>query len=218
MYCSKCGKSLADDAVFCSACGARVAGDSSTTQPAATDVNASQPAPDPAPHEAAPVTVGYAGFWLRAVALVIDSVLLFFIFTVVISVLATAMGLSVAIQQIQPGESLDALIAVLGVGFVLAMLLILLIGSALYFTILEASPWQGSLGKKALGLFVTDLSGNRVTFARSSGRFFAGKFMVLGVPGLGFLYFCISCICAGVTERKQAIHDMLSGCLVLRKL
>ena len=180
MYCSKCGKLLADDAVFCSACGARVAGESSITQPAASDVNVSQPAPDIAPLEIAPV--------------------------------------SVAIQQIQPGESLDALIAVLGVGFVLAMLLILLIGSALYFTILEASPWQGSLGKKALGLFVTDLSGNRVTFARSSGRFFAGKFMVLGVPGLGFLYFSISCICAGVTERKQAIHDMLSGCLVLRKL
>ncbi|MDE3111233.1 MAG: RDD family protein, partial [Acidobacteriota bacterium] len=37
------------------------------------------------------------------------------------------------------------------------------------------------------------------------------------VPYLGGLYFLISCIMAGFTERKQALHDMIANCLVLRK-
>jgi uncharacterized RDD family membrane protein YckC len=207
---------LAEGAAFCSACGAPVA--AAAGPPAAPEWEASHPAPPAAAPEASHALAAYAGFWLRLVAFVIDAIILFFVFTLVISFLAVGMGLTAAVQQIQPGESLDALIAVLGVGFVLATLLILLVGSALYFTLLESSSWQGTLGKKVLGLYVTDLGGIRITFARASGRFFAGKFMVLGVPGLGVIYFCVSCICAGLTEHKQALHDMLAGCLVLRKL
>ena len=38
------------------------------------------------------------------------------------------------------------------------------------------------------------------------------------VPGFGGLYFMVDCICAGFTERKQALHDMIASCLVLRKI
>jgi uncharacterized RDD family membrane protein YckC len=38
------------------------------------------------------------------------------------------------------------------------------------------------------------------------------------IPSLGGLYFAVDCICAGFTARKQAIHDMIASCLVLRKL
>jgi hypothetical protein len=38
------------------------------------------------------------------------------------------------------------------------------------------------------------------------------------VPGLGILYFVLSCVFAGCTPRKQALHDIISGCLVMRKL
>jgi uncharacterized RDD family membrane protein YckC len=57
---------------------------------------------------------------------------------------------------------------------------------------------------------VTDLSGNRITFARASGRFF-GKILSGMILGIGFLM-------AGFTARKQALHDILAGCLVLRQL
>jgi uncharacterized RDD family membrane protein YckC len=219
MYCSKCGNPLKEDAAFCSACGAPVA---STTIPAPTAVPESlapsHEMPAPPPDYAARKSPAYAGFWLRFVAFVIDLIILFIPFTFIVSFLAVGMGLSAAVQEVQPGESLDALIALLGTGFVLAVLLIMLVGSALYFTLLEASGWQATLGKKALGLYVTDLNGNRASFGRASGRFFAGKFMALGVPGIVIIYFFISCISAGITERKQALHDMLAGCLVLRKL
>jgi len=160
----------------------------------------------------------YAGFWLRLIALVIDSILLFIPFTFIVGFLAIGMGLSVAVQQIEPGESLEALTALLGPGFILAVLLIMIVGSGLYFAILESSPLQGSLGKKILGLYVTDTAGNRISFGRASGRFFAGKFIALGVPLLGIIYFILSCIFAGFTPRKQALHDMIADCLVMRKL
>jgi len=220
MYCTKCGTALADDAAFCSACGAPVAGASAPAPVAVTEPEtpAHEAPPAPAVVVAASQPAHYAGFWLRLVAFVIDGIILFFPFTLIISFLAVSMGLSAAVQEVQPGQSLDTLITVLGSQFVLAVLLIMLVGSALYFTLLESSGWQATLGKKALGLYVTDLAGNRISFGRASGRFFSGKFMALGVPGFGILYFLISCISAGFTQRKQALHDIIAGCLVLRRL
>jgi uncharacterized RDD family membrane protein YckC len=217
MYCSKCGTALTEGAAYCSGCGTPVAGAAPAPLAAPDSGEPVHTAPEP-PGSSARATAAYAGFWLRFVALVIDSILLFIPFTVIVGFLAIGMGLSVAVQEIQPGESLEALIALLGSGFVLAVLLIMIVGSGLYFAILECSPMQGSPGKKILGLYVTDTAGNRISFGRASGRFFAGKFVVLGVPGLGILYFILSCLFAGLTPRKQALHDMIAGCLVMRKL
>lgn len=89
--------------------------------------------------------------------------------------------------------------------------------SWLYWGLCESSSWQATLGKKALGLYVTDTDGNRATFGRTSGRFFAGRF-IWSIPYLGGMYGLVDAICAGVTARKQAIHDMIAGCLVLRRL
>jgi uncharacterized RDD family membrane protein YckC len=80
----------------------------------------------------------------------------------------------------------------------------------IYYAALESSAWQATLGKKVLGLRVTDLAGNRISFARASGRFF-GMILSGMILGIGFLM-------AGFTARKQALHDILAGCLVLRQL
>jgi uncharacterized RDD family membrane protein YckC len=80
----------------------------------------------------------------------------------------------------------------------------------LYFAYLESGEKQGTWGKQALGLYVTDLSGERITFGRASGRFFAKIITGLIPLWLGF-------IMAGFTERKQALHDMIASCLVLRR-
>lgn len=217
MYCSKCGATLTEDAAYCSKCGTPVAAPAPAAPITTNSDEQVRTAAEP-PRPAARPLAAYAGFWLRAVALVLDGILLFIPFTFIIGFLAIGMGLSVAVQQIEPGESLEALTAALGSGFIIAVLLIMIVGSGLYFALCECSPLQGSLGKKILGLFVTDTAGNRISFGRASGRFFAGKFVCLGVPGLGIIYFIMSCIFAGVTTRKQALHDMIAGCLVMRKL
>ena len=85
-----------------------------------------------------------------------------------------------------------------------------LLGQWLYFAYLESGEKQGTWGKQMLGLYVTDLAGNRISFGRASGRFFAK--IITGLIPLGIGY-----IMAGITERKQALHDMIASCLVLRR-
>jgi uncharacterized RDD family membrane protein YckC len=78
----------------------------------------------------------------------------------------------------------------------------------LYFARQESSPRMATIGKRALGLQVVDLNGQRVTFKRATGRFF-GK--ILSSP------LCFGFIMAAFTEKKQALHDILAGCLVIKK-
>jgi hypothetical protein len=81
----------------------------------------------------------------------------------------------------------------------------------LYYAGMESSQYQGTFGKMALGLVVTDVDGRPITFARASGRFFAK--IITGMVPLAIGY-----IMAGFTEKKQALHDMIASCLVLRKV
>ncbi len=89
------------------------------------------------------------------------------------------------------------------------LVLVSLAGSWLYYAYFESSDWQASVGKKVMNLVVTDIDGNRVSFGRASGRYFAKIVSSLIPLGIGY-------ILAGVTEKKQALHDMIANCLVLR--
>lgn len=60
----------------------------------------------------------------------------------------------------------------------------------------------------ALDLKITDLEGNRVSFLRARGRHF-GKYVSMASLMFGFAL-------AGLTQKKQALHDMPAGCLVVR--
>jgi uncharacterized RDD family membrane protein YckC len=78
----------------------------------------------------------------------------------------------------------------------------------LYFAILESSVWQGTLGKQALKLVVTDAHGDRIGFGRATGRYFA-KFLSTMIFLFGFFM-------VGWTHRKQGLHDLIAGTLVQR--
>ena len=79
----------------------------------------------------------------------------------------------------------------------------------IYFAVFEASRKQGTLGKLAVGIKVTDLNGNRIGFGRASGRYF-GKYISATIIGIGYLM-------AAFTKRKQGLHDLMAGCLVVRQ-
>jgi uncharacterized RDD family membrane protein YckC len=83
----------------------------------------------------------------------------------------------------------------------------MIVVSWLYFAKMESSEKQATIGKKAMGIYVTDVNGQRLTFGRATGRFFA-KIISSMVP----LY--IGFIMAGFTQKKQALHDMIAGTLV----
>lgn len=93
--------------------------------------------------------------------------------------------------------------------FIILFSVINIIGEWLYFALMESSTKQGTLGKIIIGIKVTDINGNRISFGRASGRFF-GKY-------LSGLILCIGYIMAAFTEKKQALHDILANCLVVDK-
>lgn len=210
MYCSRCGAAVADGVAFCGACGQSMGAAASTH----TQVGVLPPPPPPPQSQVvAGVPVLYAGFWLRVVAAIIDSLI------IGIPLGAIAFGLIAsslpAIMRMQQTEAPMVMMATI-LPRLIVIGIIYVIGSWLYWAGMESSEWQATLGKKALGLYVTDMEGRRTTFGRTSGRFWAGRGIGI-VPYLGGLYFLISCIMAGLTERKQALHDIISNCLVLRK-
>lgn len=210
MYCAKCGIQLKDGALFCSACGSPIPAIAATPPVALS--SASAPYLPPVQAGGTPqAPVGDAGFWLRLVAYLIDSFVLTIPLVLIVVVLIIVTGLSVALQELHPGESPEEIFEAIGVGFILLGAGILTVATWLYYAIFESSAWQATPGKKALGLFVTDLNGNRISFARASGRFFAK--MISGLIPFGIGY-----IMAGFTAKKQALHDIIAGCLVLRKL
>lgn len=79
----------------------------------------------------------------------------------------------------------------------------------LYYAIMESSKSQGTLGKMALGIKVTKVTGGKITFGRATGRFFAKGFLS---PILFIGY-----IIAFFTEKKQALHDLIASTIVVKK-
>ncbi|HUF80702.1 MAG TPA: RDD family protein, partial [Burkholderiales bacterium] len=142
--------------------------------------------PAGAPAAAGGGSLEYAGFWARVAALLVDWAILM-IFSIVVLV-----GLSVALG---------------GTGALIGNIIVVL-AQFLYWPIMESSARQATFGKSLLGIEVTDADGRRTSFVRSLLRNLAKIISALPL-GIGYLL-------AGLTARKQALHDMMTGCLVVR--
>lgn len=153
----------------------------------------------------------FAGFWWRFLAYLIDTILIGFFNWIVVTPVMVLLGLSAAIAvpagNMHEVQAIGIVGAILGTAMVLYLVLIVI--TWLYFALMESSKFQGTVGKIAIGIVVTDMEGNRISFARATGRYF-GKI-------LSGLILMIGYIMAGFTERKQALHDMLAGTLVWKK-
>lgn len=79
----------------------------------------------------------------------------------------------------------------------------------LYYAIMESSRWQATLGKAWMGLLVTDLRGERVSFWRATLRYLAKWISILTLL-VGFFAFVF-------WGRRQALHDILTGCLIVSR-
>jgi uncharacterized RDD family membrane protein YckC/Tfp pilus assembly major pilin PilA len=134
-----------------------------------------------------------AGFLRRAAAYVVDSL----IYVVICIALGAVLGVALALGHASKHGSGTV---------VLIYTLASLIG-LLYWPLQESSRHQATLGKRALGIKVTDLDGQRISFGRAFGRWL-GKF-------LSGLIFHVGYMMAGFTKRKQALHDMLAGTRVV---
>ncbi len=147
----------------------------------------------------------YAGFWLRLAAHIIDHFVVGFVIGGLVSFTMLIMGISYGIL-----EDLDNPAAqMIFVSYSLVIGLAALAITWLYYAMMESSSYQGTLGKLALSIKVTNLEGKRVNFAQASGRFF-GKLLSSAVFSIGYLMIAF-------TEKKQGLHDILASCLVVKK-
>jgi uncharacterized RDD family membrane protein YckC len=119
-------------------------------------------------------------------------------------------GLGIMLHQRQADpEAVRAMVATM-VPFFLLGGLALMIFHWLYFAGMESSARQGTIGKSVMSLRVADLEGKRISFGHATGRFFA-KIVS------GMIPFLIGYLMAAFTEKKQALHDLIAGTLVLGK-
>ncbi len=153
--------------------------------------------------------VNYAGFWLRFVAYLIDDIIISSVgFVISLPFIGTIIFSGIALSDMEKCKE-TTFMGIAGiVGIVLLLAITLTAVSWLYFALMESSKQQATLGKMALSLKVTDMEGNKISFGRATGRYF-GKI-------LSGMIFMIGYILAGLTEKKQALHDMIAGCLVIR--
>lgn len=150
----------------------------------------------------------YAGFGQRFAAILIDGVIIGAVASIVGFVLGALFFTSAGLNTIISGEELDDGTIIMGILSYIFFVFMILIGSWLYFALQESSTKMGTIGKRAMGIVVTDMDGNRISFARASGRYF-GKIISGSIMYVGY-------IMAAFTERKQALHDMISNCLVMQ--
>jgi uncharacterized RDD family membrane protein YckC len=102
------------------------------------------------------------------------------------------------------GVVMSALVLVSGAGVAIGIAV-----PWLYEALMLSSDAQATVGKKALGIVVTDTLGGRLTFGRASGRHFA-KYLSSLFFGLGF-------IMVAFTEKRQGLHDLLAGSVAIRR-
>jgi uncharacterized RDD family membrane protein YckC len=153
----------------------------------------------------------YAGIWRRLMALSIDLALL----TLVYAGFDSA-GLSLG-EFVEGGSTWES-----PEGFSISWSLergqfvfspvgnmVALTVAWLYFAGLERSSWQATPGKMSLLLRVTDLEGRRIGWRAATLRFF-GRFISLWTMMIGY-------IMAAFTRRKQTLHDVMAGTVVLKR-
>jgi uncharacterized RDD family membrane protein YckC len=153
--------------------------------------------------------MSYAGFWRRFGAYVVDSIIvtvglglvLFVLDMVGVPMFETA-EYAAATSGFSAEASADFTLTPLG-GIIVGL------ASLLYFPVFEGSALQATPGKLALSIKVTDLQGGRIGFGRALLRTLCKI--------LSSLILMIGYIMAGFTARKQALHDMIAGCLVVAK-
>lgn len=144
-------------------------------------------------------SLSYGGFWKRVAAYIIDWLILMIISIVLMIVL----GVFLAFKDLNPEDEA----AMMGMSLMGNMITVVI--TWVYYAGMESSSKQGTFGKSLLGMKVTTLQGERISFLRATARYFSKI--------LSALLFFIGFIMVAFTERKQGLHDMIAGTLVVNK-
>ncbi|MET3683069.1 putative RDD family membrane protein YckC/RNA polymerase subunit RPABC4/transcription elongation factor Spt4 [Alkalibacillus flavidus] len=202
MYCRECGHHVSEKTEICPNCGVRPLNSHHFCQSCGSETSEKQEMCVQCGErlqQARPGSQYYAGFWLRTVAYLLDGIILAIPMFLIGSIIVVLMMSSDPYSA--PSDEAFA-------AFETWAFLIGLVFNALYTGIFHASKWQATPGKKMIGIKVTDMNGNRISFARGFGRGLALNLSAFTLY-IGFMM-------AGFTSKKQALHDMIARTLVIR--
>ncbi|MBK5277990.1 MAG: RDD family protein [Bacteroidia bacterium] len=158
------------------------------------------------------MNTNYAGFWMRFVAIVIDGIIISILRAFLVVPILAMVGISFAtgLEDFDP-SNMDELIPLIATIVATAGVLMLIstVIWVLYGTLMESSKYQATMGKLALGLIVTDLNGSKLDFSKALLRNL-GKILSNFILMIGY-------IMAAFTEKKQGLHDIIAGTVVVQK-
>jgi uncharacterized RDD family membrane protein YckC/Tfp pilus assembly protein PilE len=183
--CQSCQTPNPYTAKFCVNCGNSLA------------IASQSPYDSPQQQDAPPMAASYiyAGFWKRVIAYIIDYII---IYVLILTISVGLLGVSVAPTSMN-----------LAIAQTFALLGIWLTICFLYFALLESSSSQATLGKRLLGIKVTDMQGHQLSFAHAAGRQLSGI--------ISNFTFSIGYLMAAFTGRKQALHDIIASAVVVNR-
>lgn len=155
----------------------------------------------------------YASFGARWAAHIIDFLILYVVNWIILTPILGAVGFGIAsanefdLESMSEGDMIASITALMGA--LVAGSIILYVVRVLYGAFMESSKFQATIGKMALGLKVTSVDGNKLTFVMALLRH-------IGKIVSGFIIF-IGYIMAAFTEKKQALHDFIASSVVVKK-
>ncbi|WP_019569050.1 MULTISPECIES: RDD family protein [unclassified Thioalkalivibrio] len=203
--CPHCATENPDDAAFCKACGRSLDFDPEPSEPNGSGRDPESgsgrgEAPPPVsggsgqvPAEGPPQDrAAFGGFWRRVLAVLIDGVILGIPLTVVQAMVSP--------ETMHTEEWTDADTAWTFVNILVGWF---------YFAGMHSSQYRATIGKMAVGLRVVDWHGERISFARATGRHFA--------EFLSGLLFMIGYLMVAFTRQRRALHDFIAETWVVRR-
>lgn len=192
--CANCGQSNVPWANFCRSCGKPMKPPAPAPAVVAVPVQAVRTVPQRP--RALPDKKQCAGFWMRCAAAAVDAIILTGGVTVILFATGIPWRFFIGLWHFPSGPMFVSSLLSIALGW-------------LYFGLFESSTMRATPGKLALNVGVVDLYGRRISFPQASTRYFA-KGLSLLTLGAGFAM-------AGFTQHKQALHDRMAGCLVIRR-
>jgi len=166
-------------------------------------------APPPMPDTTANALADTASFGKRLGAWIIDYLILLLPLTLIGFSMGAPAAAEHFVAQLKAGVDIDQAARVYAQVMRPVVLWWLLIGFA-YYAWFEQSAWQATPGKRALGLRVTDLDGQRLTLGRSLLR---NAVRLTNVITSLIPFVCY--LAVTWTAHRQGLHDLLARTLVL---
>lgn len=219
--CPYCGEEILEVAKKCKHCGEFLLKETTNTDSQVSRENllpspTPSPTPNPTPNPIANVEkhfFTYAGLWLRFAAFFVD----FCIFLAIGAMIGAIVGALFASAEKPESGGLTVIVLICLVSIPIVWL---------YNALFLSSKMQGTPGKMLLGIKVTDLAGNRISFGRATGRYlleYGWSYLLSlfidfkGHPAYALIILLAYYLVLVFNEKKQCLHDMIAGCLVIKR-